>query len=395
MQFQLASVALAFLLSSSVEYVECYSFTLRSPLRFGFGVGLKESRLIIHGVVVINRTTNNRETSIAMTEETPNAKFSVSSLFGNSPKKEKKKEKESSTEYGVAKMFQAGTMEDAAFVAENSLEEFRRLASSSSIPDQRRLLNLAATVEEAGERAIPPHLASGNVRGEEFIIRRGKTSSALETVKIAFNGHGGFGGKRNPKFDWSLALIGPPDDPRRIAVTHSHFAPILSCAEAYGTILEVRVGNITVASCACFYPGGLEKNRSIFMDGSDRYNYSMNKSGATPTMNGETMGRRTLQRVSLKHNPRQDEHRKNYGPMFYIAVLGVHPSYQGRGYGKKLLNVVANWADNEGMDCYLECAEANVPIYNRCGYKVIWREDVKVEENVVTTFGMARNIKWR
>jgi len=370
MKFLLVSVALAVLLLSFIEYAECYYFTPRSPHGVGFEIGSKQSRFITDGVVVSNRPANNRQT-MAMTEETPNAKFSLSSLFGNNAKKEQKK--------GKAKISQAGTMEDVAFVAEHSLQEFRRLASSSSIADQRRVLNLAAVTVEAGERTIPAHLASGNVRGEEFIIRRGTTSSALETVEISFNGHGGFGGTREPNFDWMLALIGPPDDPRRIAVAHSVFAHILSCAQAYGTILEVQVGNITVASCACYYPGGLEKNGSIFRE-----------SGATPTMNRETMGTRTFQRFSLKHNPRCDENRKNYGPMFYVAILGVHPSYQGRGYGKKLLNVVANWADNEGMDCYLECAEANIPIYNRCGYKMISREDVEVDETVVSNFGMAR-----
>jgi len=250
---------------------------------------------------------------------------------------------------------------------------------------------IPTTESVASRYPIPLHLARGTVRGEDFTIRRGTAAGALETIEIAFNGHGGFGGNNEHTVDWILTPIGPPDNPRRIAAVHSMFSPIFSCAEAYGTILELRVEGVTVASCACFHPNGLEKG-SVMQVGSDRYYYSLTMSGATPVyMNREMMGTQTIQRfVGFMQDTTWDEKRKEYGPMFYIALLGTHPSYQGRGYGKKILNIVAEWADSEGMDCYMECAEVNVPIYEKCGYENIWRGDVTVDGQKLSNFGMAR-----
>jgi len=323
----------------------------------------------------------------------------------------------------TAEMFGVGTIEDAAFVAGMSLKEFRRLSSSSKIEDQRILLDVSLTTE-VGERVmevarrrservmsirlstmqpvalrypVPSQLSNGNVKGEEFTIRRGYASSAVETLEMSFNGHGGFGGRCEPAFDWLLSPIGSPDNPRRIQAVHSILAPAVHCGELYGSVLEVRVGDTTAASCVCFHPDGLEHGR-IFQVGSDRYYCSLYSSGATSTFNREAVGIQTIQRmVGLKQDMRWDKYRKDYGPMFYIAILGVHPNYQGRGYGKKLLNVVAEWAENEGCDCYLECAEANVPIYKKCGYENIWRDDVDVigETTTISNFGMVRKCKGR
>ena len=239
---------------------------------------------------------------------------------------------------------------------------------------------------------IPVHLASGCGRGQEkFVIRRGKAATALETIEIAFNGHGGFGGSKEPLIDWILSPIGPPDDPRRRAAVHSIFGPLLSCAESFGTILEVRVKGVTAASCSCFHPKGLE-NGAIMEVGSDRYYYSLTMSGAAPIyMNRELCGPQMIQRfVGFMQDIQWDTKRKEYGPMWYIGCVGVHPNYQGRGYGKKLVNIIAAWADRDCMDCYLECSEVNVPFYVKCGYINIWRGDVTIEGSKVSNFIMVR-----
>lgn len=60
-------------------------------------------------------------------------------------------------------------------------------------------------------------------------------------------------------------------------------------------------------------------------------------------------------------------------PHAYLAMLGVHPHYQGMGIGKALINHVAELAQESGakgiaLDTELE---GNVLIYERCGFEVI------------------------
>jgi GNAT superfamily N-acetyltransferase len=77
----------------------------------------------------------------------------------------------------------------------------------------------------------------------------------------------------------------------------------------------------------------------------------------------------------------------------YIAILAVHPAHQGKGYGKRLLAVVAAWADAGKQECYLECSEKNVAVYKRAGYQVAWNNDLTAEGNSrskLQIFGMVR-----
>lgn len=86
-------------------------------------------------------------------------------------------------------------------------------------------------------------------------------------------------------------------------------------------------------------------------------------------------------------------------PPRYVNILAVHTEHRGCGYGKQLLSAVARWADEDKVECYLECSEGNVAIYKRCGYEVVWNEMVRVEDEdespPVMVFGMARKpLKW-
>merc|ERR1712232_853291 len=94
--------------------------------------------------------------------------------------------------------------------------------------------------------------------------------------------------------------------------------------------------------------------------------------------------------VGFMQDSQLDAKREEYGPMWYIALLGTHPKYQGRGYGKKLLSVVASWADRDKMDCYLECSETNVPFYEKCGYNNISKGEVTVDGTTMFNFIMVR-----
>jgi ribosomal protein S18 acetylase RimI-like enzyme len=65
------------------------------------------------------------------------------------------------------------------------------------------------------------------------------------------------------------------------------------------------------------------------------------------------------------------------GPHFYLFVLGVEPSHQGRGIGKQLLAKLHARADAENARCYLETEKAvNVRLYESVGYRVVTDEQI-------------------
>ncbi len=60
------------------------------------------------------------------------------------------------------------------------------------------------------------------------------------------------------------------------------------------------------------------------------------------------------------------------GRHWYLLVLGVEPSSQGRGIGGALLEPVLARADAGETPCYLETQyERNVPFYERHGFEVV------------------------
>ena len=58
---------------------------------------------------------------------------------------------------------------------------------------------------------------------------------------------------------------------------------------------------------------------------------------------------------------------------WYIQIVGVAPEYNGRGFGRELMEKVGDLADEVGTSCYLECGASNVPFYQKMGYS-IWSE---------------------
>lgn len=59
------------------------------------------------------------------------------------------------------------------------------------------------------------------------------------------------------------------------------------------------------------------------------------------------------------------------GDHWYIFILGVDAQHQGKGLGAKLLAPVFADADEKGLPCYLETAQAsNVRFYEKVGFKV-------------------------
>ncbi len=63
---------------------------------------------------------------------------------------------------------------------------------------------------------------------------------------------------------------------------------------------------------------------------------------------------------------------KLIGPHYYLAILGVAPYWQGRGYGDALLQPMLERCDEEGATAYLEASSSrSVPLYERNDFVTI------------------------
>jgi GNAT superfamily N-acetyltransferase len=59
-------------------------------------------------------------------------------------------------------------------------------------------------------------------------------------------------------------------------------------------------------------------------------------------------------------------------PSYYLAVLGVEPELQGRGFGSALMQPVLARCDRERIPAYLESSKRrNVVLYERHGFRVV------------------------
>jgi GNAT superfamily N-acetyltransferase len=67
---------------------------------------------------------------------------------------------------------------------------------------------------------------------------------------------------------------------------------------------------------------------------------------------------------------------------WYLPLIGIEPSHQGRGLGGMLLAPMLARADAEGLPCYLETVEPrNVPFYERQGFKII-RDGIEPDSGI-------------
>ncbi|MEA3471391.1 MAG: GNAT family N-acetyltransferase, partial [Thermodesulfobacteriota bacterium] len=68
---------------------------------------------------------------------------------------------------------------------------------------------------------------------------------------------------------------------------------------------------------------------------------------------------------------------------WYLYVLGVAPSFQGRGFAGKLVRRLSEHADRDGVPCYLETDKhENVFIYQSLGYEVLGEDSIAQLDNV-------------
>lgn len=77
------------------------------------------------------------------------------------------------------------------------------------------------------------------------------------------------------------------------------------------------------------------------------------------------------------------------GPHRYLALLGVSPEHQRKGYGRRLLRPMLDRLDRENLPAWLDTeTEENVRYYERIGFEV--RDDHVIPEINVRMWGMCR-----
>jgi ribosomal protein S18 acetylase RimI-like enzyme len=80
---------------------------------------------------------------------------------------------------------------------------------------------------------------------------------------------------------------------------------------------------------------------------------------------------RSLPRMLTVLNMMEKKHPKE-PPHYYLAVLGVEPELQGRGFGSALMQPVLARCDRERIGAYLESSKPrNVALYERHGFRVV------------------------
>lgn len=73
---------------------------------------------------------------------------------------------------------------------------------------------------------------------------------------------------------------------------------------------------------------------------------------------------KALNFIERKH-PREPQH-------WYLPIVGVAPTWQGRGYGAALLAPILRRCDGQGMPAYLEASTPrNRALYERLGFEVV------------------------
>jgi len=102
------------------------------------------------------------------------------------------------------------------------------------------------------------------------------------------------------------------------------------------------------------------------------------------------LGRRAVSRA-MSYGDYASSMHKRHAPFrhWYLMVIGVDPSYQGRGYASALIKPMLARIDRERLPCYLDTEnERNVPIYQHFGFEVV--EEGTVPRTNTTVWAMLR-----
>ncbi len=174
--------------------------------------------------------------------------------------------------------------------------------------------------------------------------------------------------------DYPLIRYALPDDRYRLRAATCLYGAIVRYCLAHGEVFTTP----DVAGVACWLPPG----------GEFPTFWAMVRAGMlrVPFRFGWT----GFRRLNAFDAVAQRLHRVHAAaPQWYLWAIGVEPSRQGQGVGRRLVHPILARADAAGLPCYLEThKEKNVGIYERFGFRVVAREGAPGHPG--TLFAMAR-----
>lgn len=140
------------------------------------------------------------------------------------------------------------------------------------------------------------------------------------------------------------------------------FAPVFDDARRHGETWVARAGGRCIGSASWLGPSAMPRGRrrdaTMYSRFTPRFIRARNR----------RLGMRLLTEVDRRH-PRE--------PHWYLAILGVDPSWQRRGIGGRLLQPVLERCDRDTLPAYLETQKPeNVAFYRTFGFTV--REQVEL-----------------
>jgi GNAT superfamily N-acetyltransferase len=179
---------------------------------------------------------------------------------------------------------------------------------------------------------------SARQRGEARVrtVRSADRQKAVATVTLAF--------ASDPMMRWSF-----PDPVRYLAVALEFIDAFGGHAVEHGTAHEIA----DFAAAALWLPPGIAPD-----------------SDTMGTIIAANMPADRMEAGGALFEQMDRFHPKE--PHWYLPLIGTDPVHQGKGYGSALIAHALQRCDRDGLPAYLESSNpANVPLYERHGFKVI------------------------
>jgi GNAT superfamily N-acetyltransferase len=163
-----------------------------------------------------------------------------------------------------------------------------------------------------------------------------------------------------------------PDEARRVRLATSFVRQVVRYSLSYGEVYNTPA----LEGVACWLPP--ENPRPTYV--------RMLRTGLlTESLKFGWAGLRKL--IDIENYLEKVHRRTVPGPHWYLWWLGVDPSRQGEGIGGALMRPVLGRAGMEGLPCYLETDERNVPFYRRHAFEVV--SDGEVPKHGLRFWSMA------
>lgn len=209
--------------------------------------------------------------------------------------------------------------------------------------------------------ALETDLANADVS----FLAKSDEDDALDVFANAF--------KEDKMFTWVAQLDN--DDPNRdqkmltLSRNLHVYANHRLIVRTRGVALEVRDRNNDLVGCMAIAPSSCANERMIDSIAAWRI-------GGWPPMYKSKaeygpFARQRLEKLQMLKGLR-NKHMKDTKKWIYLQTIGVHPDQHGKGYGKKMLQLLNQTADSLNVPIYLETdTPKNESMYKHFGYATV------------------------